>query len=146
MTTVWNTAPACREKPAVEALNAVDYLICNRSELAALAGQGDIETCARALKGWGVRNVIVTLGAEGSIMVGARGIYRQPAFIVKVVDTVGAGDCFCGVFAGSLASGMSIKDSLRTASAAAAICTTRRGAQTSMPFAAEVDAFLSEQG
>jgi len=58
------------------------------------------------------------------------------------VDTVGAGDCFCGVLAAAMAGGLDMPRALRRASAAAAISTTRRGAQPSMPARAEVDEFL----
>ncbi len=141
MLVLWNTAPACQRKPSRETLESVDFLICNHPELKALTGQDD-DTSALKLRGWGVRNVIVTLGERGSLLVPDEGIYYQDAFPVKPVDTVGAGDCFCGVFACSLSFGMSVKESLRRASAAAALSVTRKGAQTSMPTASEIDTFL----
>jgi ribokinase len=140
---LWNMAPACREKPSKETLEAVDFLICNRPELIALVGEGDNETLAHVLQSWGIKNVIVTLGEKGSLLVTGREAYYQQAFPVNVVDTVGTGDCFCGVFACSLSFGMSVKESLRRASAAAALSATRRGAQTSMPSADEIYRFLS---
>jgi len=143
MLVLWNTAPACQERPSRETLEAVDFLICNRPELNALAGQGDNRTLARELRNWGVANVVVTLGDKGSILVTGKETYHQEAFPVDVVDTVGTGDCFCGVFAGSLSFGISVKESLRRASAAAALSATIRGAQTSMPSADEVDRLLS---
>ena len=144
MLVLWNTAPACRRKPSRKTLESVDFLICNHPELKALIGQGG-ETGALKLRGWGVSNVIVTLGERGLILVSDEGIYYQEAFPVKPVDTVGAGDCFCGVFACALSCGMSVKESLRRASAAAALSVTRKGAQTSMPTAGEIDAFLLHQ-
>jgi len=63
---------------------------------------------------------------------------------VNAVDTVGTGDCFCGVFASSLSFGRSVENSLRRASAAAALSATVRGAQTSMPNSEQVDTFLFE--
>lgn len=142
MLVLWNTAPACRKKPSRETLQAVDFLICNRPELAALAGDGDNEALARKLRSWGPGNVVVTLGEKGSLLVTDEETYNQQAFPVDVVDTVGSGDCFCGVLAASLSSGMPVKESLRRASAAAALSATVRGAQTSMPSAEEVDRFL----
>jgi len=143
MLVLWNIAPACQERPSKETLEAVDFLICNRPELIALVGQGDNEPLARKLRGWGVTNVVVTLGGKGSLLVTGQEIYYQEAFSVNVVDTVGTGDCFCGVFACSLSFGISVKESLRRASAAAALSATVRGAQTSMPPADEVDRLLS---
>ncbi len=146
MLVLWNIAPACQEKPARETLEAVDFLICNRPELIALVGEGDNETLAHVLQSWGTANVLVTLGEKGSLLATGQEVYYQHAFPVDVVDTVGTGDCFCGVFACSLSFGMSVKESLRRASAAAALSATVRGAQTSMPSADEVDRFLSATG
>jgi ribokinase len=167
-TVLWNIAPTLDRPPREECLRSLDYLICNRNELAAVTGNsGDPETAARIPLTWGVRNVIVTLGGEGSVWVGnaasggavgnaASGgpgdsaalpsFARQRAFSVHTVDTVGAGDCYCGVLAACLAEGSGIREALRWASAAAAISTTRRGAQPSMPLRAEVREFLSRQG
>jgi len=146
MLVLWNIAPVCCEKPSRETLRAVDFLICNRPELRALVGEGDSETLARELRGWGVANVIVTLGEKGSLLVTGQEAYYQDAFPVDAIDTVGTGDCFCGVFGGSLSLGMLAKESLRRASAAAALSATVRGAQTSMPTALQVDEFLSTSG
>ena len=143
---LWNTAPAPRKKPTRETLESVDFLICNQPELESLAGKGDTENLARKLLGWGVGNVVVTLGEEGSIFISDEGSYYQAAFSVKPVDTVGAGDCFCGAFACSLSFDMSVKESLRRASAAAALSVTRKGAQSSMPTVREIDDFLANSG
>ncbi len=146
MLVLWNMAPACQEKPAVETLEAVDFLICNQPELRALTGQGDNETLASVLRSWGITNIVVTLGEKGSILVTGEEVYYQEAFSVNVVDTVGSGDCFCGVFAASLSFGASVKESLRRASAAAALSATVKGAQTSMPSADDIEKFLFRTG
>jgi ribokinase len=156
---IWNIAPTIGPRPKPATLAAVDYLVCNRNELLALrkewaeegraqpgepASEEEDESLARLPLAWGVRNLIVTLGRRGSLWVsgaGAQGVFRQPAFRVEAVDTVGAGDCFCGVFASSLAEGRDPKEALARASAAAAISTTRKGAQTSMPRRDEIERF-----
>ena len=143
---LWNTAPACQERPSRDTLEAIDFLICNQTELIALAGEGDNETLAREVHSWGVKNVIITLGGRGSLLVTDQETYFQNAFQVDTVDTVGAGDCFCGVFACSLSHGLPVKESLQRASAAAALSTTRRGAQTSIPTVEDVDRFLALTG
>ncbi len=140
---IWNVAPAWQKKPSRETLASVDFLICNQSELEALTGKGDADTLALKLLSWGIGNVIVTLGEKGSLLVSDKGSYYQAAFPVEPVDTVGAGDCFCGVLAGSLSLRMSVPESLRRASAAAALSVTVKGAQTSMPSADEIDRFIS---
>ncbi len=140
---VWNTAPACKCMPSRETMEAVDYLICNRIELRTLTGvEGDDDFLAMKLMEWGSRNVIVTLGEEGALLVNEEGTWRQPAFPTSPVDTVGAGDCFCGVFACSLAFETPTRKALRIASAAAALSIATRGAQTSMPTAEQIEAFL----
>jgi ribokinase len=153
---IWNLAPTVSRAPDPATLAAVDYLVCNENELAAVSGgtaadaarmdEADVSRRAGLLLDRGVKHLLVTLGRKGSLLAGPKGIVRQPAFPVESVDTVGAGDCFCGVFAASLAGGMPVAAALRRASAGAAISTTRHGAQDSMPTAAEIDAFLAARG
>ena len=95
-----------------------------------------------------LRNLIVTLGAQGCIWAyrgtgGRAQLHRQPALPVTAVDTVGAGDCFCGVFAAALAAGAAPPTALKQASAAAALSVQREGAQPSLPHRAQIEAALS---
>jgi ribokinase len=151
---MWNLAPTVSRQPDAAALRAVRYLICNLNELDALVGErraaasdnGALSRRAHIPLRWGVANVVVTMGKKGSLWVSADGVVTVAAFPVEAVDTVGAGDCYCGVFAASLAQGLRVPDALRRASAAAAISTTRRGAQLSMPMRAEIDDFLNRRG
>jgi ribokinase len=106
----------------------------------------NVEREARIPLGWGVRNLIVTLGRKGSLWISPSAAMRIEAFPVEAVDTVGAGDCFCGVLAASVAEGCETPQALRRASAAAALSATRRGAQTSMPMRGEVEEFLRARG
>jgi ribokinase len=153
---IWNLAPTVTREPSPGTLAAVNYLVCNLNELAAVTGSSaaeagfmedaEIGSRARQLLARGVKNLLVTLGSRGSILSGPGGTVRQDAFRVETVDTVGAGDCFCGVFAAGLAAGLPVPAALRRASAGAAISTTRHGAQDSIPTAAEIDAFLNARG
>ncbi len=144
---LWNLAPTLSRPPADAAMRVVDLLICNRKEIAAVTGMnGDPEQAARTLFDRGVHAVIVTLGKEGSLLIQEQAVRRVDAFPVEAVDTVGAGDCFCGVLAASLAERLEGGAALRRASAAAAISTTRRGAQPSMPNEGEIDALLRGKG
>lgn len=151
---LWNLAPTVSRRPDADVLRAVRFLICNRNELSALVDEqappdpegGQLARLARLPLGWGVGNVIVTLGGKGSLWVSADGVFPIAPFPVEAVDTVGAGDCYCGVLAASLAAGLPVRESLRRASAAAALSTTRRGAQHSMPSVAEIDALLTTRG
>jgi ribokinase len=152
-TVLWNLAPTLPRRPRAESLRSTDMLICNRNELAALAGkpagadhdESVIREEARLPLSWGVGGLVVTLGRRGSIWFSAETITRVPAFEVDAVDTVGAGDCYCGVLAASLAAGIDVGTAMRRASAAAALSTTRQGAQPSMPKAAEIGEFLRQR-
>ena len=143
---MWNIAPTIGRRPGPDILGLVEYLVCNKNEINALVGGKDnVENQARTPLAWGVKNVIVTLGRKGSIWVTANSVHHQDAFPVEAIDAVGAGDCYCGVLAASIALGSPVEAALRRASAAAAISTTRRGAQPSMPTGSEIDTFLRQR-
>ncbi|HEV6953085.1 MAG TPA: ribokinase [Promicromonospora sp.] len=138
---VLNAAPS-RELP--DALwREVDVLVVNEHEAADLAGAaGTPEDLAAALLAR-VPAVVVTLGAEGSLVVRRdTDPVRVPAARVDAVDTTGAGDTYCGVLAAALARlGLAgLADAARLAGAAAALAVTRPGAQDAVPDAAEVAA------
>ena len=151
---LWNLAPAPAAVPPPEVLSAAEFVLVNELELASLGddrqpivGPQEIAAAARALVGGNgvVRNLIVTLGAEGSLWArrGVGGIvelHRQPALSATPVDTVGAGDCFCGVFAAALAAGATTEAALQRATAAAALSVEHAGAQPSMPGQAAIAA------
>lgn len=145
---VLNPAPT-RPLPA-DLVERVDVLVPNEGELDRLAAAvdddgsrslGSIERRARSI---GARDVVVTLGARGALVVPADGPSRlvEPP-VVDAVDTTGAGDCFCGALSVALAEGRSLLDAARFAAAAAALSTTGRGARGGLPDRAAVDAMLA---
>jgi ribokinase len=87
--------------------------------------------------------VVVTLGQRGCVARLGNNFFVQAAYPVAAVDTTGAGDTFCGVLVAALDHGESLADCMRYASAAAALACTQPGAQSSIPSAADVDAFLT---
>ncbi|MDC8014972.1 ribokinase [Tahibacter soli] len=140
---VLNAAPA---RPLPQSLlAAVDVLIVNEGELAALGG--DTGTLAQRLAHVahtsGTATVIVTLGVRGACARVGDEYVLQPSFPVVPVDTTGAGDTFCGAFVASLARGADTPAALRFASAAGALACTKLGAQTGVPHRADVDAMLA---
>ncbi|KAF1685851.1 ribokinase [Pseudoxanthomonas broegbernensis] len=136
---VLNAAPACRLPE--ELLDAVDVLVVNEGELAAVAGIADP---GRALAALAVPMVVVTLGGAGAVARRRDGRrWMQPAYDVVPVDTTGAGDTFCGALCAALARGADAGDAMREAAAAAALACTRAGAQTGVPARAEVLALVA---
>jgi len=133
---ILNPAPA-RQLPE-NLLRKVHTLIPNEHEAALLSGEEDPVRAGAALLARGCRQVLITRGAKGAVLVSREGVKEFPAPKVKPVDTVGAGDCFCGWFALGLAEGLPMEDSVRRALRAASLSVTRKGAQDSMPRRAEV--------
>jgi ribokinase len=114
----------------------------NADEARALAGEEDTEAAARALAARTGAAVLVTLGAEGALLVDGDGIERLPAPAVDVVDTTGAGDAVNGALAAELAAGRPLREAVRFALAAAALSTRAPGARAGMPRRDEVLAVL----
>ncbi|RWN02143.1 MAG: ribokinase [Mesorhizobium sp.] len=142
--TVLNASPI--DEAALPDFGLAEVLVVNQSEAKALAGQADISAAADALVAKGAGTVVITLGAEGCLMLvpDQRGSFRLPAPHVEAVDTSGAGDVFCGCLAGGLAQGMSVTSGLKFALAAAAIAVTRPGTLISCPSASEMAALISQ--
>jgi ribokinase len=110
----------------------VDVLVPNRGELETLAGgRGDPVTLARSIAA--ARAVVVTLGAEGAVVVEGERAERVRAPQVEVVDTTGAGDAFCGALAEAMAGGATVVEAARWAVRVAAVSVTRAGAQGGLP-------------
>jgi ribokinase len=145
VTTVLNPAPV--QRLGDDLLQLVDYLIPNSGEADALTDieVGDPDTAREAasrLRERGVGTVIVTLGEQGALVLGAETAIHFPAFPIQAVDTTAAGDAFTGAFSLGLAAGGTLEQAIPLASAAAALTCTRRGAQSSLPDRGAVEAFL----
>jgi ribokinase len=147
---VLDPAPA---RPLPESLlKCVTWLTPNETETSILLrrspgalSDASIEDAANDLLARGSRNVILKLGSRGCYLALEDGTRQlMPAYVVDAVDTTAAGDAFNGAFAVAMLKGQSPLESAAWASAVAAISVTRRGAQASMPSAAEVDRFLEE--
>lgn len=127
-----NLAPAM---PVPDALLAeADLLVVNEGE-AAFYGT--------ALHAPG-RYVAVSLGADGAeLWKGGLQIASAKPPLVRVVDTVGAGDTFCAALTSALVEGMAEDKALAFAVAAGAAACTKPGAQPSLPQRADVEALLA---
>lgn len=143
---LFNPAPACRIDS--ELMKAIDILVVNELEAAFISGmdyrnENLNETAGTLLKA-GARNVVITLGKEGVYLKNNEEEIHVPAFRVQAVDTVAAGDTFCGALSVICAKKKIDYDTLRFSNAAAAIAVTRPGAQSSIPQLEEVNNFLLE--
>lgn len=128
---VLNPAPA---QPLTKALLAnVDVLTPNENELVQLAGEKDLEAAIQKMKDWGVKNLVITLGANGARVVNQDLDRHLPAHEITAVDTTAAGDAFNGALAVALAEGKALIEAVQYGLAAGALATTRRGAQPSLP-------------
>ncbi|MEN9892413.1 MAG: hypothetical protein RLY78_2708 [Pseudomonadota bacterium] len=134
--TVLNPAPA-RALPDT-LLAACDLLTPNESEVRVLAGLGEdapVEQAAQRLLDRGCAAVVVTLGADGCLLLRPDRPPRHWAGhrVPAVVDTVGAGDTFNGALCAALARGQALEDALTLANAAASLSVQGRGALGGMP-------------
>ena len=138
---ILNLAPAA--KISIESLRQVTYLIVNETEAEWLANYLNISPEASALQTALGVSVIRTLGAGGAELAQAARLHLLPAPKVNVIDTTAAGDCFAGVFAASLDRGLAPEIAMARAIAAASLCCTRKGSQSSLPHQTEIDAFIT---
>ena len=127
-------------------LECADFLIPNEVEASVLSGievdsPESAGRAARALQLAGARNVIITLGKRGVVVLtegaGDGGRHYVP-FEVEAIDTTAAGDTFVGGFCAALAAKRSLDEAVRFGQAAAALSVTRAGAQTSIPYLHEI--------
>ena len=150
-----NPAPAAPVSPAL--LSCIDYLSPNEHEAAAISGhplrigpnginQDDIADVAEIFLKMGVKNLIITLGENGSVITGEDGIHYTPCVKMgQVIDPTAAGDSFVASFCTGLCAGLSRQDALVLASHAAAITVSRMGAMPSLPTVDEVKTLLAER-
>lgn len=143
VTTIINTAPLTSDAARLSPL--ADIVIANETEFELLIGKSTLNSQQReqeltALHNETGQTLIVTLGAEGVIAVRNGKVSRAIGLKIEPVDTVGAGDTFCGYLAASLDAGLDFEAALRRAAVAGSLACTRPGAQPSIPVASEVDA------
>jgi ribokinase len=143
-----NPAPA--QPLDTQSLDGLDYFVPNESEAAAITGMpvrdaADARKCAERLLGDGIRRVIITLGANGSLLASRDAVEHLPAFPVKALDSSGAGDAFIGSFAVFLAEGLPEIEAVRRANLYAGLSTTGVGTQKSFYDRQRFDSAWSKQ-
>ncbi len=142
-------APA-RELP-IELLENVHYLLPNSQELSQLAPDMEGEDAddlerIRHLQKQGVRNVLLTRGEEGALLVSKNEKYEIEALDVEPVDTTAAGDAFAGAFALGLAGGLSPRNAAELGTAYGSAAVTSAGAQSSLLTRKEFIRFAPQAG
>jgi ribokinase len=145
---ILNPAPA--QPIDMQAAADLDYFLPNESEAEAISGMPvrtveDGRNCASKLLDSGIRRVIITLGANGSLLAGSEGMEHVPAFKVKSVDSTGAGDAFIGSFATFLGEGLPELEAVKRANLYAGLSTTGVGTQKSFYDRARFDAEWRER-
>jgi ribokinase len=139
---ILNTAPFLKNTAALA--RKAGIVVANETEFALLTGGG--APLAEAMTAWAAANdqtVIVTLGPDGARAATPTGDFSVSALEVEPVDTVGAGDTFCGYLAAGLGAGMDLEQAMRRAAVAASLACLKPGAQPAIPYLAEVEAATS---
>ncbi|QDZ12338.1 ribokinase [Devosia ginsengisoli] len=140
--TILNIAPFLDTTAALAPKASI--VIANETEFELLSGRGVAELDA-AMAEWAAAHdqaVIVTLGGDGAKAAFDSKLVHVPALPVKPVDTVGAGDTFCGYLAAGLDAGLDLEAAMRRAAVAASLACLKPGAQPAIPTKDEVAAHL----
>ncbi len=144
---ILNIAPFIKETKQLAALS--DVLIANEVEFNALVGKKiAFENIFEQVKKYAKENqqiIIITLGENGAIYADQENFGHIKAPKISAIDTVGAGDCFCGVFANSLEAEFPLRKAIKTAVFAGALATLKTGAQTSFPNKSEIAKFIKNK-
>lgn len=119
----------------LEILAHTDIIKVNEHEMEVITGLTDPRAAAKCLAEWGVKEVCVTLGSEGSIILAEGKFYDIPAYEPKeIVDATGCGDTYSAGYLWCRAQGMGFEESGKFA---AAMCTLKL--EHSGPFDGSID-------
>jgi ribokinase len=141
VTTILNTAPFL--DTTVKLAPKASIVIANETEFALMAG--DKQPLEALMRDWAKahgQTIIVTLGPDGARAATPETFISVPALKVEPVDTVGAGDTFCGYLGAGLDAGLGLEVAMKRAAVAASLACLKPGAQPAVPMADEVEAKL----
>ena len=142
--------PAPAQKLSRELLEIVDVLTPNETEAQILTGrevadENSARLAAGTLLAFGVKMVVLTMGAKGFLLCDNKSMEFVPALKVDAVDTVAAGDAFTGALAVGLIRGKTFREAAFFANHVAALSVMTMGAQSSMPSAEHVESFIKQR-
>lgn len=145
-TSVLNIAPITED--TVQLAKLADIVVANETEFALLAG---VEVTSENLEQQAIDHaaaadqiLIITLGAAGAVAATADGtLIKVAAPKIEPVDTVGAGDTFCGYLAAALDAGESLEVALKHGAAAGSLACLKPGAQPAIPYKSAVASALN---
>ena len=136
-TLIVNPAPCKKVSSAV--FDAASYITPNQHEFQSVSGLSDAHASVASYPG----KLIITLGKRGVLFHDGNTHVLLPPFEYGVrVDATGAGDCFNGALCHFLSRGMTLRKSIELANTCAGISVTHYGAQTGMPFAHQIEAYM----
>lgn len=134
---ILNPAPAC-PLPR-ELFSYVSLITPNQTESALLTGiEDNLDAAVDKLLEMGVKDVVVTLGSKGSLVISEGAKTLVPSLKVKAVDTTAAGDTFCGALCVALSEGCSLVQAAQFATKASALTVQKMGAQDSIPYRSDI--------
>ena len=144
---IWNLAPM--QSVEIELLRQVSVLVVNEIELVQLGlhlglpKSGGTASLLSNVAQLTENSVVLTLGARGCLANHHGEQIAIPALAINPIDTVGAGDAFCGAFAAALDAGEPFRTALRWGCVAGSLACLKTGAQTALPTRAEIATHLS---
>lgn len=134
-------------KGTLDLLSRVDILIASEPVADALVGaEAPRQKALEELRELGPRQVVITLGAKGSIGLDQGGIVRQDVFPVVSMDTTGAGDVYHGAYIYGLFQGWNMAECMAFASAASALKCMSGGGWRGIPDIQAIDDLMKGKG
>jgi ribokinase len=142
LTTVLNPSPVNSEFSSLWPL--LDLAVLNESEALELTREPDVRSAGRSILAKGARQVVITLGSAGAVLVDQGDVQEVPAVPVVPIDTTGAGDTFAGILVAVLAlSGAVNSCAIAAATEAAALTVSRPGTRSAFPTREEILAIFA---
>jgi ribokinase len=131
-------------------LKEIDIITPNKVEAEMLTGikvtdEASLHAIVKKFFGYGIKNILITLGSKGIFAGYSNTLELIPAFKVCSIDSTGAGDVFSGSLAAFLSEGMSIEKAVKMANVSASLSVTSLGAQNSAPHRTEIENFIVAQ-